>query len=433
MRVTGFSAILAGLTATALLAILALPVHAAGGGSGGGHGAAAAPPPVVAVMSQPPKPIALLDVPADELSPTLRPAEAPPPDFTAAQFIDSAGCVFVRVPEGWRARIARDASAICGYPPTFSARRTGPDLVTPLFPDAEEPRAARLERVLSEKILGNLQDGELAAPAAAGRGKKLADAGQAAAGQGGQSAAAPGNLTPDGVAPQLGGVAEARTDAAHDAPASKTGSADPLGVGAAMAAGPALQRQMAGRAADRDHFCGLLGAAPAGEGRGSMALGLCGAAAPLPGAQPRVVASADAASTDRKTAAAPKKTVGIAKAAPASLAKADTDAAKPYTAGRKNARASGASKKKPGDNVAAQMMIPPGARYIQIGAFRDAVNADRAARRLGAMGFPVVRAGGHPGDPMQIIMVGPLDGREAMVRAIDRVRRAGYRDAYPRR
>lgn len=210
MRVTGFSAILAGLMATALLAILALPVHAAGGGSGVGHGAASVPPPLVEVVSQPPKPVALLDVPPNELSPTLRPAEPPPPDFTAAQFIDSAGCVFVRVPEGWRARIARDRSAICGYPPTFSARRTGPDLVTPLFPEPEEPRAARLERVLSEKILGNLQDGELAAPAAANPGERLAEAGQAAAGQGGERAAAPGNLTPDGVAPQLGGVAEAR-------------------------------------------------------------------------------------------------------------------------------------------------------------------------------------------------------------------------------
>lgn len=431
MRVTGFSAILAGLMATALLAILALPVHAAGGGSGGGHGAAAAPPPVVEVVSQPPKPIALLDVPADELSPTLRPAEAPPPDFTAAQFIDSAGCVFVRVREGWRARIARDGSAICGYPPTFSARRTGPDLVTPLFPDAQEPRAAQLERVLSEKILGNLQDGELAAPAAAGPGERLAEAGQ-----GGERAAAPGNLTPDGVAPQLGGVAEARTDAAHDAPAPTTDSADPLGVGAAMAAGPALQRQMAGRAADSHHFCGLLGAAPAGQGRGSMALGLCGAAALLPGAEPRVVAStnaADAPPVAGKTTAVQAKAAVAAKAEPASRAKADPNAAKPQTAGRKNARASGASKNKPRDNVAAQMMIPPGARYIQIGAFRDPANADRTARRLGAMGLPVVRAGERAGDPMQLIMVGPLDGREAMVRAIDRVRRAGYRDAYPRR
>lgn len=420
MRVTGFSAILAGWMATALLAMLALPVHAAGGG---GHGAASAPPPAVAALPQPPKPIPLLDVPADELSATLRPAEPPPPDFTAAQFIDSAGCVFVRVPDGWRARIARDGSAICGYPPTFSARRTGPDLVTPLFPEPEEPRAARIERVLSETIMGNLQDGELAAPAAADHGAQADTAPHAAAGPGAQATAAAENVTPPG--------AHATESHAKAAPAS----ADPLGVAAVMAAGPALQRQMAGRTAESDHFCNLLGAAPAGQGRGSMALGLCGAAAPLPGATPRVVASApDApAAANGKTAAAPEKAADTAKAAPARRANAGTEARKTQTSGRKTARSLGGSKEKQGDSRAAQMMIPPGARYVQIGAFRDPANADRTARRLGAMGLPVVRASGGPGDPMHLIMVGPLDGREAMVRAIDRVRRAGYRDAYPRR
>lgn len=130
-RITGFSGILAAIAAAAVLALLAMPVHAAGGG---GHAAEPATAPVPAI-ALPPKPIPLLDVPADELSDSLRPAEPPPPDFTAAQFIDSAGCVFVRVKDGWRARIARDGSAICGYPPTFSARRTGPDSITPLFPE----------------------------------------------------------------------------------------------------------------------------------------------------------------------------------------------------------------------------------------------------------------------------------------------------------
>ena len=76
------------------------------------------------------------------------------------------------------------------------------------------------------------------------------------------------------------------------------------------------------------------------------------------------------------------------------------------------------------------MMIPPGARFVQIGAFRDAGNAARTATRLSGMGLPVVRSQQRD---TQLIMVGPLSGREAIVRTIDRVRQAGYRDAYARR
>lgn len=55
------------------------------------------------------------------------PAELPPPDFTARQYIDSKGCVFLRDGEAWVARQARDGTMLCGYPPTLSARRRAPD------------------------------------------------------------------------------------------------------------------------------------------------------------------------------------------------------------------------------------------------------------------------------------------------------------------
>ena len=80
--------------------LLAPPAHAAG--------APAEEPPPETPQLLPAAPERVLDVPADEISDSLSPAEAPPPDFTAAQYIDSQGCVFVRVAEGWRARIARD-------------------------------------------------------------------------------------------------------------------------------------------------------------------------------------------------------------------------------------------------------------------------------------------------------------------------------------
>ena len=54
------------------------------------------------------------------------PAEPPPADFAGRQYIDSRGCVFLRDAEGtWTARRSRDGTAVCGYPPTLSARGAG--------------------------------------------------------------------------------------------------------------------------------------------------------------------------------------------------------------------------------------------------------------------------------------------------------------------
>ena len=402
MRVTGFSGILAGIAAATLLALPALPLHAA---SGGGHGADPAPGPVIA---SPLKAIPLLDVPADELSDSVRPAEPPPPDFTAAQFIDSAGCVFVRVKEGWRARIARDGSTICGYPPTFSARRTGPDSVSPLFPEPEEPRAQRIERVLTGTILPALQTGELS-PDTRTQGSKLA-APQAA-------------TTPPNPAPVA---------AREPAPAKVMAEADPLGFAAAVAGAPALRAGMtAGSGSSR--LCALLGSAPAGADgvRGSMALGICGPPDPralAPGAVSRV-ASADPSDVAYFPEAARQTTPMESR--PATVRRAPSASKKV-----KDARPKSEVKRQTAlesSRGTGEIVIPPGAKYVQIGAFRDPRNAERTARRLAAMGFPVVRSKGASGLALQLVMVGPLDGREAMVRAIDRVRRAGYRDAYPRR
>jgi predicted small lipoprotein YifL len=53
------------------------------------------------------------------------PAELPPSDFAGRQYVDSAGCVFVRAEvDGavtWAPRLDRDRTPLCGYRPSMSA------------------------------------------------------------------------------------------------------------------------------------------------------------------------------------------------------------------------------------------------------------------------------------------------------------------------
>lgn len=78
-------------------------------------------------------------------------------------------------------------------------------------------------------------------------------------------------------------------------------------------------------------------------------------------------------------------------------------------------------------------MIPAGARYVQVGTYADAANADRVAQAIAAMGYPVLRGKDKVGTrAVQYIMAGPFNDRQSIVKAMDSIRRAGFKDAYPR-
>lgn len=380
MAFTGFQLLLAAVSALAGLAAVALPVRAAD------------EQPVPALSAP-----RITDVPDRELSDRLSPAETPPPDFTAAQYIDSAGCVFLRTGQGWRARVARDGAPICGYPPTLSARRLGPDSAA-LFAKADEPPAERIHRELTEAIIPNLHEGELIQGA---------------------------DAVPE-VAGATHGHSGAGSPTGADGPAAQEGTGrppqDPLGLGEMMSHAPELSRQMT-RTGHTDRLCALIGSAP--QDAAASPLGLCRpATATLAAlAQP---ATRDPVRTIRPSAAQAgyKPAREETRQASRNPVKRNAVAAKPRpdAAARRTAEA-------PRD---AQGMIPPDARYVQIGAFRDLQGVERTARALTALGLPVVRSRSAHGQA-QLIMVGPLDGREAIVRMIDRLRRAGYRDVVARR
>ena len=363
MGVSGFSLLLAAVAALAALASVTVPAEAGQPGEGMRH----------------------VEVPASELSPALRPAETPPPDFTAGQYIDSAGCVFVRTDGGWNGRVDRDGAAVCGYPPTLSARRTGPESEPALFPRPELPPAARIERDLTQAIIPNLQAAELTGP----EGKAGKTPAEAVA----NSAALP---------------------VVADQPRGELTS-DPLQIGAVIAQAPALSRQMAGPGRT-DRLCALIGASqPAPDG---ASLGLCGSAAPL--------ASLSHISPDRKG--------GDATARPANATMGDLtrpgakrQEAKAVARSSRTDRAGASGKAASPDDV---RMVPPGARFVQIGSFRDAGQAQATAGKLARLGVPVARA---KDGRAELILVGPLKGREAIVRMIERLRHAGYGDLRARR
>ena len=79
---------------------------------------------------------AVAQIARTDLADAAPPAEIPPSSYTARQYIDSAGCVYVRAGQGatsiWVPRVTGNRKALCGFKPTVGANVAS---AAPVIPD----------------------------------------------------------------------------------------------------------------------------------------------------------------------------------------------------------------------------------------------------------------------------------------------------------
>jgi len=341
---------------------------------------------------------------AQPLAQISGPREQPPADYSANQYVDSAGCVFMRAGVGaavtWVPRLNRERRLVCGYPPSRPGGAAAAVAAEPLRPVPAAPApAAAVVPVQSPA----------AAPAPAN-----APAPTAAP----PSAAIPAPTSAIVAAAAPGGAAVARVKRparlVTQGPIAGTATAcpDPR---------PVAQRFLLsdGRRVTR---CG----APVDDAVAYLN-GL--------GAPGLVVAPGPAGAADARRALALDRGAYRVVWAKGDLARRQT-APTPTPTARTSAGASSAAAATgpaAADQAAASSMAGR-PYYVQVGAFAVPANADRSVARLKALGLPVAVARERKGSqPLRTVLAGPFGAADAAAEARARLRAAGYPEAILRR
>jgi len=390
------------------------------------------------------------------------PADVPPPGYSGRQYVDSAGCVFVRAGVGsvvnWVARVSRDGTHLCGYAPTFGAPATAV-AAAPVVP-APAPAAPRTPAPVATVALTT-------SPPPAGLQPRpvtpsVAPVALVAAAPRPTAEQVPGPYVSPYVA-LSGAVTPARAVAPLPSIVAATTITNAQSVCPNLS--PVAQRYMLsdGRNVVR---CGPQTSDPVGyiNTAGVPGLQVGGMNAPASFAAPnsagQSVATAQVATMPpvpagyqpawRDDRLNPYRGVAGANGA-AQMAQRWTNGvpaqANVQTAVRvpgrepREDRAEGgvepmfAVVSVSGKSVSAPATVamPRAAEFVQVGTYGHAENADQARARLNMLGLPVAASQVvQGGRALQIIYAGPFDSAEALRAALSAVRGAGFRDAFAR-
>ena len=396
------------------------------------------------------------------------PADIPPPGYSGRQYVDSAGCVFVRAGVGsvvnWVARVSRDGTHLCGYAPTFGAPATavaaapvapGPAAPAPAPASAGAP-VATVALTASPPPTG-LQPRPVTPPAA-----RVAVVAPVPSAPRPTAEQVPGPYVSPYVAVS-GAVAPAPAAAALPSIVAATTITNAQSVCPNLS--PVAQRYMLsdGRNVVR---CGPQTSDPVGyiNNAGVPGLQVAGMNAPASFAAPnsvsQSVATAQVATVPpvpagyqpawRDDRLNPYRGVAGANGA-AQMAQRWTNGVPAQAITQTAVRVAGHDPREDrtdggaeslfavvsvsGKSVseAAYVPAPQAAQFVQVGTYGLVENADQARARLNLLGLPV--AASHVvqgGRALQIVYAGPFDSAAALRAALSAVRGAGFRDAFAR-
>ncbi|MDP2062003.1 MAG: SPOR domain-containing protein [Phaeovulum sp.] len=365
------------------------------------------------------------------------PLDIPPASFSGRQYVDAAGCVFVRAGVGssvsWVARVDRSGSHLCGYVPTFGATAVASAPPPAAAPAAPRPTTTAPMATIAMTAtppppgLTPRPVTQLPAPAVAVAAAPVAappTPGRYVSPYVAQSGAVPPQLptivataevvNPQSVCPNLSPVAQ-RYMLSDGRNVVRCGpqTADPVGyingagvpglqVASGMVPQPALRAlppvPPGYRAAWDDDRLNPYRGVPSGNGAAQMAQ-LWSDEVPA-----RMLASAPAQRVAVSTPGAPQVTLS-SKSAPAAVQ----------------------------PQRAATTAAPAGARFVQVGTYGVPANADASRARLRALGLQVASSRVvQGGRELQIVYAGPFDTSDALARALGLARGAGFSDAFAR-
>jgi len=370
------------------------------------------------------------------------PAEFPPASFTANQYVDSKGCAFVRAglsgAVAWVPRVRQDRSQLCGLEPTVVPAATAASPVVP-DPSMEAPAGSEPER--AEATTDTAMSNDLvqgANPVTATRTSEPAYA----------SVIAPPTAPPASrrVGDPIRTVASIvtppviRAGQIHTLASQRPATPYQEACAGLSGVQPRLINRVTGQAID-------CGPAAAGDTRSG--------AASTGGVVPRMTlaeACAMAAQSRRpvidQATGRPINCAVVPDSAPVS----GSIAAPPpgyrgvWEDGRVNPQrgiptatarpvsmpTSAATSDQAGSAQTA--LVPTEGYFVQVGTYGVPSNADRAAGRVRAMGYPVALARlQRQGQALQAVAAGPFSDAASVHAALSWARSAGYSDAFVRR